>query len=972
MGNNHSNNNRKKSHFRLWYRNVAFLTGFVLLFTMAFSPVTVTANKDVAEDAQFEIVPVQDEIDDLAPADVEDEEDADVEDEDEDDSEDADDENPEDAEDEDDSEDADDEEPEDTDDGDEYVEDEDEDEDEDIDDGSKFIEEEEDEIVLVPWDDPNYKVNDYLPVTDSEIMRKDTYVEGEIPVYGLPSSYDSRSAGRVTTVKDQNPYGACWSFSCMASMESSMLGKGKNLDLSEMHLVRYARQNPGDPLGGTNDDVISTSGSVTDWLDYGGNVMLDHHALTAWRGAALESYNKYPQNPGVNTIDDAFNHDAVHLQNFIYLHTSWDSGNAVKQAIMTYGGIATSVGMYSNTINEQTWAMYVPGSGSNHAVTIVGWDDNYPRSNFGPNYYPSGNGAWLIKNSWGTNWGLDGYFWVSYEDKTISDTYSFVMDADVASTYDHNYQYDASQIDTSCTTYGKVANVFTVKGNKNQELKAVAMDFDYSNQNYSVQIYKDLKDASNPESGTPCLSSPVTGKTGYFGYYTVKLPKAVTLKPGQTFAVVYTVTPTSGSSTSVCAERSYSGLWDVITYKASSKAGQSFYTNSSGSWVDYGKSGNGNIRIKAFTKDAQAVAPSGIGVTPDKLNLEKGKSYTLKAKVVPENADQKVTWSSANTKIATVDSKGVVKAVAPGTVNITAKTVNGLTSKCVVKVIVNPSSIKLDKTKATMYLNKTKTLTLKATLAPTDVTEKTITWTVSDPKLAKVSAKGEVTMFKPGIVTITATTTNKKSAKCVITALSDNNSKNIFADVEYNTWQYKAAIYVYNKGVMTGKGEMGSTGRIIFDPNTGLKREEFTQILYAKEGKPSVKYTSTFDDVPKGQWYTNGVLFCYNKGIVGGVGDGSSFGTGQGVQRQQLCLMLYKYAKYKKYDTKTKISGKPTINDFKDKGKVASWAKDAVNWALCHGVMSGTSDGYLNPENTATRVETATIIKSFDTNVVKK
>ena len=112
---------------------------------------------------------------------------------------------------------------------------------------------------------------------------------------------------------------------------------------------------------------------------------------------------------------------------------SYTDNNAFKRAIMNYGGVYTSI--YSTGSYEQ----YYTGTNSNHAVCIVGWDDDKYISR------APGKGAWICKNSWG-NWGYNGFFYVSYYDRScapvgVSDaSYVFIFNDTLK--YDKNYQYD--------------------------------------------------------------------------------------------------------------------------------------------------------------------------------------------------------------------------------------------------------------------------------------------------------------------------------------------------------------------------------------------------------------------------------------------------------------------------------------------------------------------------------------------------
>ena len=139
------------------------------------------------------------------------------------------------------------------------------------------------------------------------------------------------------------------------------------------------------------------------------------------------------------------------------------------------------------------------------------------------------------------------------------------------------------------------------------------------------------------------------------------------------------------------------------------------------------------------------------------VNMFKGTSRTLKASIAPKNATYKrIQWSSSDKRIATVSSKGVVKAVKVGRVYITAKAMDGSGkyARCKITVKQPVTSIKLSAATLTITEGSSKTLT--ATVAPASATNKTLSWTSSNKKIATVSAKGVVKAIAPGTATITA------------------------------------------------------------------------------------------------------------------------------------------------------------------------------------------------------------------------
>ena len=191
-------------------------------------------------------------------------------------------------------------------------------------------------------------------------------------------------------------------------------------------------------------------------------------------------------------------------------------------------------------------------------------------------------------------------------------------------------------------------------------------------------------------------------------------------------------------------------------------------------------SGTANIVIKSIDGEFRKVCKvtvkkvikvKKVSFEKDNYNLSDGKTLTLKPVITPSNASVKdVKWTSSNTKIAKVNAKGVVTAIKPGKVTITCTSVEGgKTGKCTVTVKkVNPSSVSLNSKSLTLVIGKS--ATLKATVMPSNTTDKSVKWTSSNPNVATVNSKGVVTAKLAGKATITCTTTSgQKVAKCVVT-----------------------------------------------------------------------------------------------------------------------------------------------------------------------------------------------------------
>ena len=181
-----------------------------------------------------------------------------------------------------------------------------------------------------------------------------------------------------------------------------------------------------------------------------------------------------------------------------------------------------------------------------------------------------------------------------------------------------------------------------------------------------------------------------------------------------------------------------------------------------------------------------------------------------------------------------------------------------------------------------------------------------------------------------------------------------------FRDVQTGAWYVSAIQYVYDNGIMTGKTAT------TFAPNANLTRAEFTTVLYSQAGKPAVTYQPIFKDVEQGAWYSSPVLWAYDKGIVSGYTNGC-FGTSDKITREQLALMMYKYAQMKGYDT---TADADILSSFSDEAAISNWARGAIQWAASRGIMSGKGKGtdgkpMLDPKGNATRAECAAMIKKL-------
>ncbi|MGN1195776.1 MAG: C1 family peptidase, partial [Acutalibacteraceae bacterium] len=274
----------------------------------------------------------------------------------------------------------------------------------------------------------------------------------------LPSSYSSVNENIVTPIKDQGIYGTCWAFATISASETSIIKEFNeyninNCDFSEAHISYFSVSDATDKLKLTAGDKSLIKSKNTDFLQLGGNAISSTFTLAKWFGLVQESDAPYKDVKPSTTYSSslAYSKNKMLLENSLWI--PMQDTNTVKTLIMKYGSCVISYYHSELFVNESNGSYYqniakVP----NHSVSIVGWDDNYSKSKFKSVYgslygqytMPKNNGAWLIKNSYGTSYCNDGYMWISYEDTSLLFDDAVFFDFTNTSTFDKNYQYDGS------------------------------------------------------------------------------------------------------------------------------------------------------------------------------------------------------------------------------------------------------------------------------------------------------------------------------------------------------------------------------------------------------------------------------------------------------------------------------------------------------------------------------------------------
>lgn len=377
----------------------------------------------------------------------------------------------------------------------------------------------------------------------------------------IPSRYNSNTNGYVTSIKNQASSGSCWAFSSLATLESAFLRYyGIEYDFSEDHMKNFLKR-------------YSIYGDTRDYPN-GGSTDLEPIAyLAGWFGPITENDDPYDE---YSIISPTLTGD-IHVQDvyFIPYRNTTDDNRAIKLAIMKYGAVATSICSYTNR-----YASYVGSAvGANHAVTIVGWDDYYSADNFYDYLtftHPPGNGAFIIKNSWGTGVGDEGYQYVSYYDAMIGGLnlykgiiqtgFNYVFPLNDSDTYSNIYQHDTiSTKFEALSPSAWIRNIYTAK--ENESIAGIGT-FIYEESDYEAYVYVNNK-LCYTQSGT--ITQP--------GFRTIKLDKYIPIWEGDTFTVDLKLTSKTSTKTTITIQ-------DTLRFKSFSKANQSFISSDGINWQD--------------------------------------------------------------------------------------------------------------------------------------------------------------------------------------------------------------------------------------------------------------------------------------------------------------------------------------------------------------------------------------------------
>jgi C1A family cysteine protease len=436
-----------------------------------------------------------------------------------------------------------------------------------------------------------------------------------------PAAFDLRGT-KTTSVKNQGIYGTCWAFASCGSVESWLM-PGQDLDFSEDNMVLTAGFDYDPDIPGTVQEKL---------YDTGGSLWMAAAYLTRWGGPVWESDDAYGDQI---TPAGLTPRKHVHDVSVFSGRASPTDNDRLKYAVSTFGGTYVSMSWQDGAayFNETTSAYYYNGTaGTNHGVLVVGWDDAYAKTNFATQ--PAGDGAFIVKNSWSTGFGDDGYFYVSYHDTRFGPLYyssggywvnkyaAAFTDTQPVTDYDAVYQYDAlgsvSDYGTGSSDTYWVANRYTAGATSS--LQAVGFYANAPGTGYQVWL--------GPSTSALALST--SGTLPDMGFHTVPLSAAYPLTEGDAFVVALRL-QTPGYEYPAAIEYAAAGY----SSGATAATGQSYRSTNGTAWYDLTVDGSpANACIKAFAA-ATPVGPPAITVT----------APTITARW-PSGSAQTVAWTA--------------------------------------------------------------------------------------------------------------------------------------------------------------------------------------------------------------------------------------------------------------------------------------------------------------------------------------
>ena len=425
----------------------------------------------------------------------------------------------------------------------------------------------------------------------------------------------------VTPVRFQNPFASCWAFAAIAAAETSLLGSvyaddpdaWKTLNLSEKQLAYFSHTLLNDPSSPQNGEGQTAINSKSMFDVYGGGST--KMAVEAF-AQGIGPSNEQSDLPGIGEFFEYHGKERITLQDYLdgsfknYYYSDEDDWTipdefrfhqdyvlveshllpspaqlpafdeyvyneegttAIKQQLLQKRGVMVSMladmstpsSMDARKYISDNWAHYTWDFGSsNHSVTIIGWDDHYPKENFLAEHQPPADGAWLAKSSWGSaeeafpsygrgNWGIEdeegkhtGYFWISYYDHSISEPIALELKAAMPpeSVDQHDYFLPVDPKSQAYIQPTSMANVF--KADHSKTIRAISCMTMSANTSVHYQIYL-LQDAfQTPEDGLMTAEGDISFVDA--GFHRIPVSE-IPVQKDQYFSVIVTLINQEGT-----------------------------------------------------------------------------------------------------------------------------------------------------------------------------------------------------------------------------------------------------------------------------------------------------------------------------------------------------------------------------------------------------------------------------------------
>ncbi|ALS01994.1 hypothetical protein ATZ33_11555 [Enterococcus silesiacus] len=593
-----------------------------------------------------------------------------------------------------------------------------------------------------------------------------TFAEGN----ELPQKYDPRETGHVTPVKAQTR-GICWSYAVTSALESHLAKNGEQHDFSANYFNYLIARNATGTVGENPYSTVISNGGGLDagfasgpaldaTLDWSGpvnetdfpNTITGGQPVSKWQNLNAEKHVQglvtLPK-VSLDISQEENNQRVKTIKDYVYRY-----GNAIQDNLMFRG--------YETRYSSQ----YIPKDrvGSvNHVTTIVGWDDSFSKERFV--YTPSQDGAFIVKNSWGSNWGDQGYFYISYDDFQLKKS-----EIDIITSVENKNNY-YKKYNVAYFTAGQLVPVFPNKErtlatsysrtlDTPEQLSAVSLKTLTNDMNYEIYVMPNGKPLKNLEGFTKIQE----GTKKEVGTETIRLKKPVALT-GEDFsiAVVYRSSDKKNGQNLPVSPKEKIGL----------NKGSSYSLENNGKWSEETFR---SFFISGFTERTSEIQPTSVTVQKNKLSLLVGDKEQLSATLTPKNTtDPSIGFRSLNPEFATVDSSGVVNAARAGKAKIEAFSTRNPGIKTEIDVTINdlPMIQEIQLSQTTLVLEERKKATLTAETFPKNAAPQKIIWSTSNPLIATVTQTGEITWKQAGQALITASTENGSvKASCTLTTNS--------------------------------------------------------------------------------------------------------------------------------------------------------------------------------------------------------